>query len=79
MRRVSGTNRRKAGVAPWVPDSGRGRWTVFEAIDPNVPAPAVTLSHMRRIESRDEVGCLDRLLSTMRDQFGGHAVRRESR
>ena len=67
-----------AGIAPWVPDSGEGRWTVFEAIDLDVSAPVITLSLMRRIGSRDEVDYADRLLSAMRNQFGGHAIKRES-
>jgi 6-phosphogluconate dehydrogenase len=65
------------GVAPHVPDSGEGRWTVFEAIDLNVSTPIIGLSLMRRIGSRDEVGYADRLLSAMRNQFGGHAVKQE--
>jgi 6-phosphogluconate dehydrogenase len=65
------------GIAPWVPDSGEGRWTVFEAIDLDVAAPVITLSLMRRIGSRDEVDYSDRLLSAMRNQFGGHAIKRE--
>ncbi|MDH3500471.1 MAG: decarboxylating 6-phosphogluconate dehydrogenase [Acidimicrobiia bacterium] len=66
------------GVAPYVPDSGEGRWTVFEAIDLNVSTPIIGLSLMRRIGSRDEVEYADRLLSAMRNQFGGHAVKQES-
>ncbi len=65
------------GIAPYVPDSGEGRWTVFEAIDSNVSAPIITLSLLRRIGSRDEVDYTDRLLSAMRNQFGGHAMKLE--
>ena len=65
------------GIAPYVPDSGEGRWTVFEAIDLNVSTPIIGLSLMRRIGSRDEVEYSDRLLSAMRNQFGGHAVKQE--
>jgi len=65
------------GIAPWVPDSGEGRWTVFEAIDLNVSAPVISLSLMRRIGSRDDVEYADRLLSAMRNQFGGHDIKRE--
>ncbi len=65
------------GIAPFVPDSGEGRWTVFEAIENNVSAPVISLSLMRRISSRDELEYADRLLSAMRGQFGGHAVKRE--
>jgi len=70
-------NPKMDGIAPWVPDSGEGRWTVFEAIDLDVSAPVITLSLMRRIGSRDEVEYADRLLSAMRNQFGGHAIKRE--
>ena len=42
-----------AGIAPFVPDSGEGRWTVAEAIDLNVPAPAITLVLLARLASRD--------------------------
>ncbi len=66
------------GIAPWVPDSGEGRWTVFEAIDLNVSAPVISLSLMRRIGSRDDVEYADRLLSAMRNQFGGHEIKREA-
>jgi len=65
------------GLAPYVPDSGEGRWTVVEAIDLNVPAPVIGLSLLQRIDSRDEVGFSDRLLSAMRNEFGGHAVKKE--
>ena len=65
------------GVAPYVPDSGEGRWTVVEAIDLDVAAPVISLSLMRRIGSRDEVDFSDRLLAALRHQFGGHAVKHE--
>ena len=47
------TNPRLEGIAPYVADSGEGRWAVAEAIDLNVPAPAITLSLLARIASRD--------------------------
>jgi 6-phosphogluconate dehydrogenase len=65
------------GVAPYVPDSGEGRWTVFEAIDLNVAAPVIGLSLLGRIESRDEVEFADKLLASMRKGFGGHAITTE--
>ncbi|MBT8399207.1 MAG: decarboxylating 6-phosphogluconate dehydrogenase [Rhodothermia bacterium] len=63
-----------SGVAPYVPDSGEGRWTVQEAIDLDVSAPVITLSLLERIRSRDEESYADRMLSAMRAAFGGHAV-----
>ena len=65
------------GIAPYVPDSGEGRWTVFEAIDLNVSAPVITESLIRRIRSREENNMTDRMLSVMRGAFGGHAVKKE--
>jgi 6-phosphogluconate dehydrogenase len=65
------------GIAPFVPDSGEGRWTVAEAIDLNVSAPVITESLIRRIRSREENNLTDRMLSVMRNAFGGHAVKTE--
>ncbi len=62
-------------VAPWVSDSGEGRWTVKESIDLDVPAPVAALSLIARLRSRDEESYADRLLAALRNQFGGHAVR----
>lgn len=63
------------GIAPWVSDSGEGRWTVQEAIDLDVPAPVITLSLIARLRSRNENAYADRLLAAMRHQFGGHAIK----
>jgi 6-phosphogluconate dehydrogenase len=63
------------GVAPWVADSGEGRWTVAEAIELDVPAPVITLSLIQRLRSRDEQSYGDRLLAAMRRAFGGHATK----
>jgi 6-phosphogluconate dehydrogenase len=64
------------GIAPYVSDSGEGRWTVQEAIDLDVPAPVITLSLLARLRSRDEGSYADRLLAAMRNQFGGHAIKK---
>jgi 6-phosphogluconate dehydrogenase len=64
-------------IAPWVSDSGEGRWTVQEAIDLDVPAPVITLALIQRLRSRDEESFADRLLAAMRNQFGGHALKHE--
>lgn len=63
------------GIAPYVADSGEGRWTVFEAIDQDVAAPVLTLSLLQRLQSRDEEGMAHKLLAVMRHEFGGHAIR----
>jgi 6-phosphogluconate dehydrogenase len=60
----------------WVADSGEGRWTVFEAIDHDVPAPVITLSLLQRFRSRREPDSFsDRVLAALRNEFGGHAVK----
>jgi 6-phosphogluconate dehydrogenase len=65
-----------ASIAPYVSDSGEGRWTVTEAIDLDVPAPVITLSLLQRLRSRDSESFADRLLSALRNQFGGHAIKK---
>ena len=72
-----GKNPTMDGIAPYVVDSGEGRWTVAEAIDLNVSAPVITLSLLERLRSRDDDSFTDKLLSAMRNEFGGHAVKKE--
>ena len=63
-------------IKAWVADSGEGRWTVFEAIDLDVAAPVITLALQRRLRSRSEAPFSDRLLAALRNQFGGHSVKK---
>ena len=63
------------GVAPFVPDSGEGRWAVEAAIDLRVAVPVIAASLFNRFSSRDERRIADRVLSAMRGQFGGHTVK----
>ena len=63
-------------IKGWVPDSGEGRWTVFESIDQDVPAPVITLALMMRFASRQDESFAAKMLAAMRNQFGGHAVKR---
>jgi 6-phosphogluconate dehydrogenase len=65
------------GLEAFVEDSGEGRWTVKEAIDLNVSAPVITESLMRRIRSREQNNFTDRMLAIMRNEFGGHAVKKD--
>lgn len=64
------------GIAPYVEDSGEGRWTVAEAIALDVPAPVITLALLERLRSRQSNSFSDRLLSAMRNEFGGHAIKK---
>ena len=72
-----GKNPTMQGIAPWVADSGEGRWTLQEAIDLDVPAPVIALSLIARLRSRDTDSFTDKLLAAMRNEFGGHAIRKE--
>ena len=65
-----------AGLEAYVEDSGEGRWTVQEAVDLAVPIPAITLSLQQRFRSRQEQPFGAKLLAALRNQFGGHGVRR---
>jgi 6-phosphogluconate dehydrogenase len=67
-----------AELKGWVADSGEGRWTVAEAIDHDVPAPVITLSLLQRFRSRREPDSFsDRVLAALRNEFGGHAVKKD--
>ena len=61
----------------YVAASGEGRWTVFEAIDLNVAAPVITAALQRRIRSRQAGPYSDKLVAAMRNQFGGHEVKKK--
>jgi 6-phosphogluconate dehydrogenase len=63
-------------VAAWVEDSGEGRWTVFESIDLDVPAPVITASLQARFVSRHQDNYAAKLLAAMRNEFGGHAIKK---
>jgi 6-phosphogluconate dehydrogenase len=62
-------------IAPFVADSGEGRWTAFEAIEQGVPAPVMSLALMMRFATQGANDYPARLLAMMRKGFGGHAVK----
>jgi len=62
-------------TAPFVADSGEGRWTAIESIELGVPTPVITLSLMERFSSQGKGDFTNRLLARMRHAFGGHAVK----
>ena len=65
-------------LAPYVEDSGEGRWTVLAAMEEDVPAPVITLSLFERFRSRQANSFTDRMLAALRNEFGGHAVKTPS-
>jgi 6-phosphogluconate dehydrogenase len=64
-------------IAGYVEDSGMGRWTVQEAMDLSVPAPCITLSLQERFASRQKEHFSAKVIAALRNEFGGHAVKRE--
>lgn len=63
---------------PYVWDSGEGRWTVEAALRQNVPAPIITASLLARIASRDTDSFSMKTIAALRNQFGGHAVKKKA-
>ncbi|MEO1767031.1 phosphogluconate dehydrogenase (NAD(+)-dependent, decarboxylating) [Thiobacter aerophilum] len=64
-----------ADIAPYVPDSGEGRWTALEAVEQGVPTPVMTMALMMRFATQGRNDFPARLLAMMRKGFGGHAVK----
>jgi len=62
-------------IRGYVDDSGEGRWTVFNAIDESVPAPAITMALFARFASRQDESFAAKVNAALRQQFGGHAVK----
>ena len=62
-------------IKGYVEDSGEGRWTVFEAINESVPAPAISAALYARFASRQDESFAAKVNAALRNQFGGHAVR----
>jgi 6-phosphogluconate dehydrogenase len=64
------------GIEGWVEDSGEGRWTLESGIQHSVPMPALAASLFSRFTSRDEGDYAARMLAALRNQFGGHVVKK---
>ena len=62
-------------IAPFVADSGEGRWTALEGIEQGVPTPVMSLALMMRFASQGKDEYADKLLAMMRRGFGGHATK----
>jgi 6-phosphogluconate dehydrogenase len=65
-----------SGIRDWVADSGEGRWTVAAAIEQDVPAPIITLALQQRLRSRQAASFSARVLAALRNEFGGHEVKK---
>ena len=67
-----------SNVAPYVEDSGEGRWTIKEGIDLDVPTHAITSSLYSRFYSRRNDSFGFKILASLRNQFGGHSIKKVS-
>tara|TARA_Y100000590_G_scaffold456423_1_gene607007 strand:- start:83 stop:991 length:909 start_codon:yes stop_codon:yes gene_type:complete len=65
-----------SSVAPYVEDSGEGRWTIKEGIDLDVPTHAITSSLYSRFYSRNNDSFGFKILASLRNQFGGHSIKK---
>jgi 6-phosphogluconate dehydrogenase len=65
-----------ADIEGYVEDSGEGRWTIEEAINNAVPVPAISASIFARFTSRQEDSPAMKAVAALRNQFGGHAIKK---
>jgi 6-phosphogluconate dehydrogenase len=68
-----------SSIAGYVEDTGEGRWTVVDAIESGVPAPNIALSLLQRFRSRQDESFSAKVIAALRNQFGGHAVKKEEK
>jgi 6-phosphogluconate dehydrogenase len=68
-----------AEIAPYVDDSGEGRWTVESAIDLRIPTPVISTSLYERFSSRGQNAFAAKVNSALRNQFGGHAIKKSGK
>ena len=67
-----------SGLEGYTEDSGEGRWTLHEGIDRAVPMPVLTAALFTRFRSREDNPFAERMLAALRNQFGGHAIKKSS-
>jgi 6-phosphogluconate dehydrogenase len=77
--RAFGDDPKLSSIAGYVDDTGEGRWTAIDAIENAVPAPSITLSLLQRFRSRQEESFSAKVIAALRNQFGGHAVKKEEK
>lgn len=65
-----------SSIQPYVDDNGEGRWTIKEAIDSDVPVPVISSALYARFASRDAYNFSARFIAGLRNQFGGHAIKK---
>ncbi len=66
-------------VSPYVADSGEGRWMAIEAVEQGIASPVISLALQMRFASQDTEGFENRILTVMRNAFGGHSLKRPTK
>jgi 6-phosphogluconate dehydrogenase len=66
-----------SSIKGYVEDSGEGRWAVLEAVEREIPASILTLSLFARYASRQDDSFSAKVIAALRNEFGGHAVKKE--
>ena len=74
--RALAEDRDLADLESYVEDSGEGRWTLQEGIERAIPLPVLTAALFTRFRSREKNPFAERMLAALRNQFGGHAVKK---
>lgn len=69
-------DKRLENIKGYVEDSGEGRWTVEEALESATPVPLIAISLFNRFASRGGADFSNRLQAALRNEFGGHSVKR---
>ncbi len=65
-------------VAPYIEDSGEGRWTLNYAIERAIPVPTIATALFARFASRQDASFAGRVIAALRKEFGGHETRKPS-
>ena len=64
-------------IRGYVEDSGEGRWTIEAAMEENVPAPVTSIALFNRFASRQDESFSAKVIASLRNEFGGHAVKED--
>jgi len=76
VKQVFKKNPTLESIEGYVEDSGEGRWTVLEGIENKIPVPVLSISLMERFSSRSKNAFSNKLISSLRNLFGGHRVKK---
>ena len=76
-RAIKNNDRKLSMIAPYVEDTGEGRWAIQTAIDYSIPFTTITESLFERFRSRSGDHFSMRMLAALRHEFGGHDIKKD--